>query len=178
MRMMHTPASSSPERIARSIGAAPRQRGSSEACTFRQPCAGMDSTSAGSSMPYAATQMTSGWSAASACCSAASRSVFGVNTGTPRSHASRLHRRWAPAACRGRARRRGACKRQPRHAAEASLAGTDAAKSGVPMNTMRMSALTPPTEVSPRLRTSGAGRARNRSRAFRRAPSARHARTW
>jgi hypothetical protein len=32
-----TPVSSSPASIARWIGAAPRQRGSSEACTFQQP---------------------------------------------------------------------------------------------------------------------------------------------
>ena len=36
-----TPVSRSPARIARWIGAAPRQRGSSEACTFQQPSRGM-----------------------------------------------------------------------------------------------------------------------------------------
>ena len=35
--MMHTPVSASPARIARSTGAAPRQRGSSEKCTFTKP---------------------------------------------------------------------------------------------------------------------------------------------
>ncbi len=37
MRMRHTPVSASPARIARSTGAAPRQRGSSEKCTFTNP---------------------------------------------------------------------------------------------------------------------------------------------
>ena len=35
---MHTPVSRSPARIARSTGAAPRQRGSSEKCTLTNPC--------------------------------------------------------------------------------------------------------------------------------------------
>ena len=35
--MTHTPVSVSPARIARSTGAAPRQRGSSEKCTFTKP---------------------------------------------------------------------------------------------------------------------------------------------
>ena len=39
-----TPDCRSPARIARWIGAAPRQRGSSEACTFQQPCTGIAST--------------------------------------------------------------------------------------------------------------------------------------
>ena len=42
--MRSTPVSSSPARIARWIGAAPRQRGSSEACTFQQPRRGIAST--------------------------------------------------------------------------------------------------------------------------------------
>ena len=36
--MIVTPVSASPARMAALIGEAPRQRGSSEACTFRQPC--------------------------------------------------------------------------------------------------------------------------------------------
>jgi hypothetical protein len=46
-----TPLRVSPASIARWIGAAPRQRGSSEACTFQQPCTGMSSTDCGSSRP-------------------------------------------------------------------------------------------------------------------------------
>jgi hypothetical protein len=38
--MIPTPVSASPARIARWIGAAPRQRGSSEAWTLRQPSRG------------------------------------------------------------------------------------------------------------------------------------------
>ena len=35
-----TPVSASPAMMARLIGAAPRQRGSSEACRLKQPCCG------------------------------------------------------------------------------------------------------------------------------------------
>ena len=38
--MIMTPVSASPAMIARLIGAAPRQRGSSEACTLKQPSRG------------------------------------------------------------------------------------------------------------------------------------------
>ena len=51
MRMMQTPVRLSPARIARATGAAPRQRGSSEAWTLRQPRRGNASTSGGSSRP-------------------------------------------------------------------------------------------------------------------------------
>ena len=44
--MMPTPVSASPARIARWTGAAPRQRGSSEPWTLRQPCRGASSTGA------------------------------------------------------------------------------------------------------------------------------------
>jgi hypothetical protein len=47
----HTPVSLSPASIARWIGAAPRQRGSSDACTFQQPCAGIARISRGSNRP-------------------------------------------------------------------------------------------------------------------------------
>ena len=40
IRMMVTPLSASPAMMARLIGAAPRQRGSSEACTLKQPSFG------------------------------------------------------------------------------------------------------------------------------------------
>jgi hypothetical protein len=46
-----TPVSASPARIARWIGAAPRQRGSSEACTFQQPSRGNASTDFGRIRP-------------------------------------------------------------------------------------------------------------------------------
>jgi hypothetical protein len=39
-----TPLRASPASTARWIGAAPRQRGNSEACTFQQPKCGMSST--------------------------------------------------------------------------------------------------------------------------------------
>ena len=47
--MMHTPVSVSPASIARSTGAAPRQRGSNEKCTFTNPCGTASSSAGGSS---------------------------------------------------------------------------------------------------------------------------------
>ena len=51
MRMMVTPVSSSPAMIARWIGAAPRQRGSSEAWALMQPIRGAASTAGGRIKP-------------------------------------------------------------------------------------------------------------------------------
>ena len=60
--MIDTPVSASPAMIARSIGAAPRQRGSSDGCTLSISC----SESSGSliSAPNAHTQTASGRAAA------------------------------------------------------------------------------------------------------------------
>jgi hypothetical protein len=49
--MMQTPVRSSPASIARATGAAPRQRGSSEAWMFRQPCFGVSRNTSGSNSP-------------------------------------------------------------------------------------------------------------------------------
>ena len=49
--MMVTPLSASPAMMARLIGAAPRQRGSSEACTLKQPSLGASSTGFGRIRP-------------------------------------------------------------------------------------------------------------------------------
>ena len=51
IRMMVTPDSASPAITARLIGAAPRQRGSSEACTLKQPSLGASSTALGRISP-------------------------------------------------------------------------------------------------------------------------------
>jgi hypothetical protein len=51
MRIRQTPVSVSPASIARWIGAAPRQRGSREACTFQQPRRGIASTAGGRIRP-------------------------------------------------------------------------------------------------------------------------------
>ena len=51
MRMMVTPDQASPDMMARWMGAAPRQRGSSEAWTLKQPSRGASSTGFGSSRP-------------------------------------------------------------------------------------------------------------------------------
>ena len=46
-----TPLLASPASMARSIGAAPRQRGSTEACTLMQPWRGIASTAGGRISP-------------------------------------------------------------------------------------------------------------------------------
>ena len=51
MSIVVTPVRSSPARIARSTGAAPRQRGSSEKWTFTHPSLGTASTSGGRIAP-------------------------------------------------------------------------------------------------------------------------------
>ena len=53
------PVSESPAMIARAIGAAPRQRGKSEACRLRQPKRGVSRIGFGSNRPYATTTATS-----------------------------------------------------------------------------------------------------------------------
>ena len=56
----HTPVSASPARSARSTGAAPRQRGSSEKCTFTKPSGSASSNGTGSSCPNATTTPSCG----------------------------------------------------------------------------------------------------------------------
>ncbi len=51
MRMTWTPVTASPAMIARWIGAAPRQRGSSEPCRLNDPRRGASSTAAGRIWP-------------------------------------------------------------------------------------------------------------------------------
>jgi hypothetical protein len=62
MRMMQTPVCLSPAIIARSTGAAPRQRGSSDGWTLSNECS--DSRGSRSSAPKAQTQTSSGSAAA------------------------------------------------------------------------------------------------------------------
>src|SRR3972149_3824243 len=62
--MIVTPVSTSPGRRAAWVGPAPRQRGSREACTFRQPWGAARRSEAGRIWPKAATMMTSGAQAA------------------------------------------------------------------------------------------------------------------
>ena len=63
MRMIETPVSVRPSRMADWIGAAPRSAGSSDAWTFRVPSRGRSMTSLGRMCPYATTTETSGCSA-------------------------------------------------------------------------------------------------------------------
>ena len=58
--MRLTPVVVIPARIAAWIGAAPRQRGKADACTLRQPCVGMSSTSAAESVRRPQRSCTSG----------------------------------------------------------------------------------------------------------------------
>ena len=72
------------------IGAAPRQRGSSEACKFRHAIFGASSTAFGKICPYAITTITSGLSATISATASGARIRTGCSTGTPYCSASTL----------------------------------------------------------------------------------------
>ena len=74
-------------RTARAMGAAPRQRGSKDACIFIQPCRGESSTACGKIKPYATTTAASRSSATNASCSGSLFSDRGVRTSSPRASA-------------------------------------------------------------------------------------------
>ena len=82
-RMIVAPVSASPARIAAATGDAPRQRGSSEACTFSVPKRGRASTPGRRICPYATITCKSGAYAASADVAAGSRSRAGCSTSIP-----------------------------------------------------------------------------------------------
>ena len=84
--MIETPVSSSPASIARSTGAAPRQRGSSEGCTLSISC----SESSGSliSAPNAQMQTASGRAAAIRSRAASSFTLSGWISSRPSSRAA------------------------------------------------------------------------------------------
>ena len=83
MRITSTPVCESPAMIARWIGAAPRQRGSKEACKFKHPSLGASRIGIGSIRPYAATIATSAARLLKTFCASASRKELGVKTGIP-----------------------------------------------------------------------------------------------
>ena len=85
-----TPVVFSPFSTAHWIGAAPRYFGSSEPWTLMQPLGGIARTAGGSSLPYAATAISSGFSARSVSAASSVRSVAGWYTGMSRSSASAL----------------------------------------------------------------------------------------
>ena len=91
IRMRHTPVSASPASIARSTGAAPRQRGSSEKCRFTKPCGSASSNETGSSWPNATTTPSAAPLARTS--STTSRAFSGVRTGEPELERGPLHRR-------------------------------------------------------------------------------------
>ncbi len=84
--MMQTPVSASPARMARSTGAAPRQRGSSEKCTFTNPSGTAVNSDSGRSCPKATTTPMSAPLAATS--SVTSRDRSGVRTGKPSASAA------------------------------------------------------------------------------------------
>src|ERR1700730_2464458 len=83
IRMIDTPVSSSPARIACAMGAAPRQRGSRDACTLIAPKRGRSSRGSGRICPYAATTMTSGAVDRMASTAPVSRMRDGASTSIP-----------------------------------------------------------------------------------------------
>ena len=83
IRITATPVTLSPAMIARWIGAAPRQRGSSEACRLKAPSLGASSTSRGRIWPNATTTAASSPSAANAAISSGARIEAGVRTAIP-----------------------------------------------------------------------------------------------
>ena len=102
IRITITPVSASPAMMARLIGAAPRQRGSSEACRLRQPSgAARGSASAGSARrrrrpPHRRVCARNAPAASSL------RSVVGVSTGMPKRARLALDRARPAAPCRAR----------------------------------------------------------------------------
>src|SRR5262245_15847696 len=136
--MIEMPVSGSPASSVRWIGAAPRQRGRSEAWMLIAPRRGISSTACGRIRPYAATTNASGASARSPSCTAGVFSVGGCRTGIPRRAAACLTALAAatsprPAGRSGWVRTAGTWWPA---VTSASNAGT--AKSGVPANTMRI----------------------------------------
>ncbi len=114
--------------IARSTGAAPRQRGSSDGCTFSQSV--RSSSDSGISSPYAATTI------ASASGSSASAGRSGWSTGIP----SRSATSFAGGGPTRRPRPRGASGRVRRNAtssASASRSSTSAPRGAVAATPMR-----------------------------------------
>ena len=88
--MMVTPLSASPAMMARLIGAAPRQRGSSEACRLKQPSARRLQNRLGQDQPVGDDHRRIGVDArGTLACASSSRSVFGVSTGIASRRASR-----------------------------------------------------------------------------------------
>ncbi len=91
--MIETPVSVSPERMDHWIGAAPRWRGSSDACTLMQPCGGRSRIDRRRIRPYAATTIRSGRQARSAGSTAGSRRRFGLEHGQSVGQRELLHGR-------------------------------------------------------------------------------------
>ncbi len=85
----HTPLSASPAMMARLIGAAPRQRGSSEACRLKQPSGTASRIGTGRISPYATTTAASALCARNSASASSVRNVFGVRTDKPKRRASR-----------------------------------------------------------------------------------------
>ena len=92
-RMIEIPVRSSPAMIARCVGAAPRHRGSREACTL-SGYLNSANTEAGRICPYAATTIKSAWSSVNALSSLSDRKFSGCLTSTPAASARSLIALW------------------------------------------------------------------------------------
>src|SRR3990172_6992824 len=132
--MMVTPVSSSPCRMAALIGAAPRQRGSSEAWTLRQPKRGRSSTSFLRICQNAATTIRSGFQARNCSMASGVRNFSGCMMGIPNSCATILT--GGDFSPRPRPEARSGCVTTPTSSYTfASARKLGNAKSGEPINT-------------------------------------------
>ena len=133
--MMHTPVSASPARIARSTGAAPRQRGSSEKCTFTNPSGSASSSAGGRIWPNATTTPSSAPARGDLVDDLARRS--GVRTGRPSSLRRGLHRARLGRSPRPRRRSGWVTTNATSWPASSSAWRAGTASSGVPKKTRR-----------------------------------------
>src|SRR6185436_16133385 len=138
MRIVTTPVSASPARIAAWMGDAPRQRGSNEAWTLTQPRRGSARISGGRIRPYATTAIASGRaSRRRATRPAFAFNVSGFSVGSPRDAASAPTAEGRSSACRPTGRS-GCVTTSGTSAPASSSAWRDAAaNSGVPKNAVR-----------------------------------------
>ncbi len=132
--MRVTPVSLSPAKRACWMGEAPRHRGSSEACTFKHPCAGKLSTCGRKIWPNAATTIMSGCHCLKGAAASSLRSDFGWYIGMPACSATTFTGEGRN--CRPRpAGRSGWVTTPTTVCVSISFCKLGTEKSGVPMNT-------------------------------------------
>src|SRR5258708_1679139 len=133
--MLGTPVSEKPRAMAHCAGAAPRNSGSSGACTLREPCRGTASASAGMMRPYAATTARSGCTEASSAASRPCLSFSGCSTGMPCSSAHFFDAGARRSACRPTGLSGWATTATSRSAPPSRMGSVN---SGVPRKTIRL----------------------------------------